>query len=83
MVLIFLFCKEEKINADKHNSLMNLFSTIKMIKEDNKPIEIIDNLFIGSIGAAKNKQRLIDNKITHIVVAASGIKNYLPNVILL
>lgn len=31
---------------------------MKMIKEDNQPIEIIPNLYIGSMGAAFSKKIL-------------------------
>ena len=52
---------------------------MKIIKEDNKPVELVDNLFIGSIGAASNKKALQENKITHIVVAGAGLKQLYPN----
>ncbi len=58
--------------------MIRAISTMKIMKEDNKPVMIIDNVFIGSIGAASNKVGLIDNKITHIVVAATGIKKFFP-----
>lgn len=51
-----------------------------MIQEDNLPIEIIDNLFIGSIGAASNKDALKANNITHVVVAARKIEQFFPDV---
>lgn len=59
--------------------VLKYFSRMKIAKEDNKPVELIDSLFIGSIEAASNKQGLLDNKITHIVVAASGLKENYPN----
>lgn len=59
--------------------VLKYFSTMKIANEDNKPVELIDSLFIGSIAAASNKQGLLDNKITHIVVAASGLKENYPN----
>ena len=49
------------------------------MKEDNRPVLIIDNLYIGSIGAASNKEGLLECKITHVVVAATGIKKYFPD----
>jgi hypothetical protein len=69
-----------KVNVTKYIALIRMISTIKMMKEDNIPIEIVDDIFIGSVGAANNKQALIENKITHIVVAATGLKTYFPNV---
>lgn len=50
------------------------------MKTDNLPVEIIEGVFIGSIGAAMNKKALEENKITHIIVAAQGIKEYHPEV---
>lgn len=50
------------------------------MKTDNLPVEIIEGVFIGSIGAAMNKKNLEDNKITHIIVAAQGITEYHPEV---
>jgi hypothetical protein len=60
--------------------LVKTLSTLKLMKEDKTPIEIIENLYIGSVGAAYNKEALLENKITHIVVAASNIKQYHPDV---
>jgi hypothetical protein len=57
-------------------------STLKLFKEDNQPVEIVDNIFIGSIGAASNKDALIENKITHIISAGTGLKKYFPEVII-
>lgn len=56
-------------------------STLKLYKEDNQPVEIVDGVFIGSIGAASNKEALIENKITHIISAVKGSKQYFPGVI--
>ena len=50
------------------------------MKEDNLPIEIIDNLYIGSIGAASNKEGLKSNNITHVIVAAGRIEKFFPDV---
>ena len=51
------------------------------MKNDNLPIEIIDNIFIGSIGASMNKQSLKELEITHIIIAARGMTEYYPEVI--
>ena len=58
-------------------------STLKLFKEDNQPIEIVDAIFIGSVGAASNREALIENKITHIISAGFGLKKYYPEVWLL
>jgi protein-tyrosine phosphatase len=67
---------------DKMMKLLNMIklsSTIKILKDDNMPIEIIPHLFLGSIGSASNLKQLENFKITHIVCAASGIKNFFPD----
>lgn len=60
-------------------TLFRILSTMKVLKNDKEPVEIIDNLFIGSLGAASNKESLINNKITHIIVAAKSLRQFFPN----
>ena len=60
-------------------NMVQLSSTIKILKDDNAPIEIIPHLFLGSIGSASNLKELQNCKITHIVCCAKGIKNFFPN----
>ena len=60
-------------------NMIKLSSTIKILKDDNTPIEIIPHLFLGSIGCASNLKQLENNKMTHILCCASGIKNFFPN----
>ena len=57
-------------------TLIKLFSTMKILKEDFKPVMITDGLFIGSIGAASNYEAMKEAGITHVVCAANGIKEY-------
>jgi hypothetical protein len=52
------------------------------VKTDNLPIEIIENIYIGSIGASMNKTSLEELKITHIIIAGKGLNEYFPEVIL-
>ena len=59
-------------------NMIQLSSTIKILKDDKAPIEIIPNLYLGSIGSASNLQQLQNSKITHIVCCARGIKNFFP-----
>ena len=59
--------------------MIQLSSTIKILKDDNAPIEIIPHLFLGSIGSASNLKELQNCKITHIVCCAKGIKNFFPD----
>ena len=73
---------KEDTKVDKMLKLLNMIklsSTIKILKDDNAPIEIIPHLFLGSIGSASNLKQLQNFKITHILCCASGIKNFFPN----
>ena len=56
---------------------------MQIMKNDAEPVEIINNLFIGSVGASANKNSLIKNKITHIISAGSGLKKLYPEVFLI
>ncbi len=72
--------KDSKI--DKMFKLINMIklsSTIKILKDDYKPIEINPHLYLGSIGCASNLKQLQNYKITHIVCAAFGVKNFFPD----
>ena len=72
--------KDTKI--DKMFKLINMIklsSTIKILKDDNVPKEIIPHLFLGSIGSASNLKQLENFQITHIICCASGIKNFFPD----
>ena len=74
--------KGEDNKLEKMLKLLNmvqLSSTIKILKDDNAPIEIIPHLYLGSIGSASNLKELQNCKITHSVCCARGIKNFFPN----
>jgi len=47
----------------------------RMSKDDKVPAEIIENLYLGSIGSALSKNTLLELKITHIVTAMDKMKN--------
>lgn len=76
--------QEEKSKSEKIESLnkllllMRAISTMNILKNDNLPVKILDNVYIGSIGAANNKEELTKLGITHIVTAAGGIKCSFP-----
>lgn len=59
---------------------MKILTAMKLVKEDGQPVEVQPGLYIGSIGAAYNKQGLEDHKITHILTCAANIKPSFPNV---
>jgi len=50
----------------------------KKVKEDGIPSLIINRLYLGSIGAAKNLEWLKSNGISHILCVAGGINRYYP-----
>lgn len=62
----------EPTNEDFRVAFCNLNLTLR----DGNPIQIpfVDYLFVGSIGSAYNKQKLIDNGITHIVCLSDVIR---------
>ena len=49
-------------------------TAMKLSKDDNQPAEIVDRLFLGSVGAAFNKDSLTRNGITHILTCADNIQ---------
>ena len=63
----------------KFINMIKLSSTIKILKYDYSPVEIIPHLFLGSIGSASNLKQLKIFKITHIVCCASDVKNFFPD----
>lgn len=40
---------------------IKIMLVMKQLKEDNLPIEIIPNLYIGCLGSAFNKKKLIES----------------------
>ena len=74
--------KQLKQEIDKITKYLMIFRAISMInilKNDKLPIEIIEGLYIGSVGAASNEEKLLENEITHIVNLACTVKNYYPD----
>ena len=72
----------EDKKLDKTIKLLNMLqlsSTIKILKSDNIPLEIIPHLYLGSIGSASNLKELQKCKITHIVCCGENIKNFFPD----
>ena len=51
----------------------------KLAKEDGEPCKVFDDLFIGSIGCAYNKEKLQEAGITHILCCAAKIKPKYPD----
>ena len=53
---------------------------MKLTKNDNQPAEIVNRVFLGSIGCAFNKESLQRNGITHILTCADKIQSRFPSV---
>lgn len=66
-------------NLEKMILLFKAITTMNMMKNDNLPIQIMDNLYIGSMAAAQNKEALLKCKVTHIINSACTLKNSFPN----
>lgn len=47
---------------------------IKLIKNDCEPAEILQNLYLGSVGTALSKRKLEELKITHILSVVESMK---------
>ena len=56
--------------------MLKAFSQAKILKTDNLPVSITEEIFIGSFAAAENKEELIKNGITHVLNAAALVKNH-------
>lgn len=55
------------------------FLLAKYKKDDNLCCEVQEGLFLGSIGAAYNKDELISRKITHVLSVANMIEAMYPS----
>ena len=60
-------------------NMLQISSTIKILENDNVPLEVIPHLYLGSIGSASNLKELQKFNITHIVCCGANIKNFFPD----
>ena len=58
---------------------IKLVLALKYAKNDNIPSEIFSHLYLGSVGAAMNKNNLMGIGITHVLVVADHIKPRFPD----
>lgn len=65
---------EKKVDRDKVYQVMKALTAMKLVKEDGQPMPVFPDIFIGSVGAAYNKEALDQHKITHILTCAANIK---------
>ncbi|KAG2727415.1 hypothetical protein I3843_01G151900 [Carya illinoinensis] len=59
--------------------LLRVMNVTRCVKEDNIPCKIEEGLFLGSIGAANNKNALKSLNVTHILTVASSLPPAHPN----
>lgn len=60
-------------------ALMRAMSVAKIIRDDKDPCMIEEGLFLGSFGAANNKDALKSLNITHILTIARNLNPSYPN----
>ncbi|XP_058001035.1 dual specificity protein phosphatase 1-like [Hevea brasiliensis] len=66
----------DKIDDSIKNQIAALWRVINVtrcLKEDNLPCQIEEGLFLGSFGAANNKDVLKSKNITHILTVANSL----------
>ena len=49
---------KKKMNPEKLYEVMKALTAMKLVKEDGVPAAVYDDIFLGSIGAAYNKEEL-------------------------
>ncbi|XP_050240434.1 dual specificity protein phosphatase 1 [Quercus robur] len=60
-------------------ALFRVISFTRCIKDDNVPCKIEEGLFLGSVGAANNKDALKALNVTHVLTVASALLPGHPN----
>ncbi|KAF6144730.1 hypothetical protein GIB67_017749, partial [Kingdonia uniflora] len=71
--------EEETIDKSKIAAIKQALCANKCVKEDNLPIQIEEGLFLGSFGAAINKDALKSLNITHILTVADFMRSVYPD----
>ena len=69
---------QKKVDADKVYQVMKALTAMKLVKEDGVPAQVFPDIFLGSVGAAYNKESLKQLGITHILTCAANIKPRFP-----
>lgn len=68
----------KKVDHDKVYQVMKALTAMKLVKEDGVPGAVFPDIFIGSVGAAYNKENLTKLGVTHILTCAANIKPRFP-----
>ncbi|XP_057956801.1 dual specificity protein phosphatase 1 isoform X2 [Malania oleifera] len=69
----------DEVLRNKISAFFRAMYATRYIREDNIPCKIEEGLFLGSVGAANNKNALKSLNITHILTVASSIAPAYPN----
>ncbi|XP_021905056.1 dual specificity protein phosphatase 1-like [Carica papaya] len=64
---------------NKVAALLRVINVTRSLRDDNIPCQIEEGLFLGSIGAARNKVALKSSKINHILTVANALQPAFPN----
>jgi uncharacterized membrane protein YeaQ/YmgE (transglycosylase-associated protein family) len=68
------------VQQQKLYEVMKALTAMKLTKEDKSPGAVFPDIYIGSIGAAYNKEVLSELGITHILTCAANIRPRFENV---
>ncbi|CAN1193165.1 Dual specificity protein phosphatase 1 [Linum perenne] len=69
----------DDVTKNQIAAVLRVINYSKCFKEDNVPCHIEEGLFLGSVGAAKNKNALKRSNISHILTVANSIAPVYPN----
>ena len=72
--MILNIARSKKVPLKEAYKIMKTMMAMKLAKEDSTPGQVLDNVFIGSVGAAYTEESLNKHGITHIVTVASKIQ---------
>jgi hypothetical protein len=65
--------EKKMVSAKKVVEMTKTLTAIKLVKEDSKPGMVFENLFIGGVGTAYNKEAMKNVGITHILTVANNL----------
>ena len=65
--------KKKPIDAAKAYEIKKALVAMKLTKEDSSAGKVLDNLYVGGVGSAYNKEVLTQLGITHILTVANKI----------
>ncbi|GKV38584.1 hypothetical protein SLEP1_g46474 [Rubroshorea leprosula] len=71
---IFMMEQSDDSFRNQISALLRVINVTRFFKEDNVPCQIEEGLFLGSIGAANNKNALKSSNITHVLTVASSLR---------